>query len=96
MPGSNPIGPAITDSAPIVPLSRVKLLADSESPESSGSGVGAAEVDTQGPVPGDGLVGTHGVLLGAVVVGVSDKGQDVVDLFKLELFVRQGLKAVSA
>src|SRR5690606_17481266 len=35
-----------------------------------GQRVGQAQVDLQGPVPGDRLVRPHGVVLGPVVVGV--------------------------
>src|SRR5690606_37078535 len=52
-----------------------------------GQRVGQAQVHLQGPVPGDRLVRSHGVVLGPVVVGVRDEGQDVVDLFEEEPLV---------
>lgn len=54
------------------------------------------EVDVQGPVPGDGLVRAHGVVLGPVAVGVSDQREDIVDLLEVKPFVLQGLEAAFA
>src|SRR5690606_3211312 len=61
-----------------------------------GQRVGQAQVDLQGPVPGDRLVRSHGVVLGPVVVGVRDEGQDVVDLFEEEPLVLQGAEPAFA
>ena len=59
-------------------------------------GVGEAEVDVVGSVPGDGLVGADGVVVDAVVLGVRDEVQGVVDLFEEEAFVLQGAEAAFA
>ena len=61
-----------------------------------GQRVGQAQVDLQGPVPGDRLVRSHCVVLGPVVVGVRDEGQDVVDLFEEEPLVLQGAEPAFA
>src|SRR5690606_35706705 len=61
-----------------------------------GQRVGQAQVHLQGPVPGDRLVRSHGVVLGPVVVGVRDEGQDVVDLFEEEPLVLQGAEPAFA
>jgi hypothetical protein len=53
-------------------------------------------VDLAGPVPGQGLVGTHGVVFDPVVLGVGDQVQGVGDLLEEELLVLQRAKAALA
>ncbi len=52
-------------------------------------GVGGAEVDFGGPVPGDGLVWTDGVVLEPVGIGVFDEGQNIIDLLEEQPLVFQ-------
>ncbi len=51
--------------------------------------IGQAEVDVPGPVPGQRLVGTHGVVLDPVVLGVCNQVPSVGDLFEEQLLVLQ-------
>lgn len=52
-------------------------------------GVGGADVDVVGTVPGECLVGADGVVLDPVVLGVTDEVQGVGDLLEEELLVLQ-------
>ena len=64
--------------------------------EVGGGGVGLAQVDLQGPVPGDRLVGSCGVLVEAVVVGAFDELEGVGDLVEEEPLVLQRAEAAFA
>ncbi|MBB5790855.1 hypothetical protein HD601_005430 [Jiangella mangrovi] len=59
-------------------------------------GAGEAEVDLDRPVPGECFVRAHGVVVGAVGVGVGNQVQDVVDLFEEQPFVLQRAEAAFA
>jgi len=58
--------------------------------------VGVAEVDLDGAVPGDRLVGSDGVVLDPVVLGVRGQVDRVGDLFEEQPFVLQGPEAAFA
>jgi len=55
--------------------------------------VGVAEVDLDGAVPSDRLVGSDGVVLDPVVLGVGCQVQGVWDLFEEQPLVLQGPEA---
>src|SRR5450830_1279286 len=60
------------------------------------SGVGVAEVDLDGAVPSDRLVGSDGVVLDPVVLGVRGQVQGVWDLLEEQPLVLQGAEAAFA
>ena len=90
---ANPLVSVMTEAATPPPLPLLLLLRgkDSYCPASSswqgfflfegGDGrAGAAEVDFEGPVPGDGFVRANGVVFDAVVLGSLDECEGVGDV----------------
>jgi hypothetical protein len=51
--------------------------------------VGQAQMDVSGPVPGQGCMRAHGVVLDPVVLGVGDQVQGAGDFFEEQLLVLQ-------
>lgn len=64
--------------------------------EGGDGGIGAADVDVGGSVPGDGFVGADVILVGAVGVDLLGVGDAVVDLLAEEPLVFHGPEAAFA